>query len=181
MTGAAAGTIIPCGRCGTRQARALLDGPAERHPVLVEACEFWTADKGHDDAAMIRRLWDEYRIKPAIHYKVDCAGRPRCGVRQPVRVPMTLDRRLFTPLARSSCRWDRVYAKRTAVERVNSRLDVSFGPAAWCPRDARLTFPRRPDPRPSPHPIRQNAHNANGSRPETVGAARPNGYYYSLP
>jgi len=40
---------------------------------------------------------------------------------------MALDRRLFTPLARSSYAWKRVYAKRTAVERVNSRLDVSFG------------------------------------------------------
>ena len=48
------------------RARALLDGLAERHPSLVEGCEFWTADKGHDDGAMIRRLWDAHRIKPAI-------------------------------------------------------------------------------------------------------------------
>jgi hypothetical protein len=36
------------------------------------------------------------------------------------------DRRIFTPLARSSYAWKRVYQKRTAVERVNSRLDASF-------------------------------------------------------
>ena len=35
--------------------------------------------------------------------------------------------RVFTPLARSSYAWEREYKKRTAVERVNSRLDVSFG------------------------------------------------------
>ena len=40
---------------------------------------------------------------------------------------MELDRRVFTPMARSSYVWQRTYKKRTAVERVNSRLDVSFG------------------------------------------------------
>ena len=170
------------------QARALLDGLKERHPALVEGCEFWTADKGQDDGAMIRRLWDQDRVKPAIdiramwkepdetrvlpgtrnvvydqqgtvychcprtgrcrqmayggfekdretlkyrcpaiHYGLDCAGRSRCGVVGSVRIPLAVDRRLFTPLARSSYAWKRVYAKRTAVERVNSRLDVSFG------------------------------------------------------
>jgi hypothetical protein len=44
-----------------------------------------------------------------------------------VRIPLGENRRLFTPLARSSYKWTRIYKKRTAVERVNSRLDVSFG------------------------------------------------------
>lgn len=35
---------------------------------------------------------------------------------------------MFTTVARTSHRWARLCAKRTAVERVNSRLDVSFGP-----------------------------------------------------
>lgn len=170
------------------QARVLLNGLAERHPALVEACEFWTADKGEDDGKLIRRLWDDHEIKPAIairamwkepdetrvvpgtrnvvydqegtvhchcpktgccrrmayggfekdrqalkyrcpaiHYGLDCAGRSRCGVGGSVRIPLAVDRRLFTPLARSSYAWKRVYAKRTAVERANSRLDVSFG------------------------------------------------------
>lgn len=34
---------------------------------------------------------------------------------------------VFTPLARSSYKWDKKYAQRTAVERVNSRLDGFFG------------------------------------------------------
>jgi len=37
-----------------------------------------------------------------------------------------LQRRIFTPIARSSHTWDWEYKHRTAVERVNSRLDVSF-------------------------------------------------------
>lgn len=44
-----------------------------------------------------------------------------------VRIPLEKDRRIFTPLARSSYAFAREYKKRTAVERVNSRLDVSFG------------------------------------------------------
>jgi len=43
------------------------------------------------------------------------------------RVSLEMDRRIFTPIARSSYAWEREYKKRTAVERVNSRLDVSFG------------------------------------------------------
>jgi hypothetical protein len=34
---------------------------------------------------------------------------------------------IFTPIDRTSYKWKREYDKRTAVERVNSRLDVSFG------------------------------------------------------
>jgi hypothetical protein len=37
------------------------------------------------------------------------------------------DRRIFTPVARSSYKWKMLYNKRSSVERVNSRLDVSFG------------------------------------------------------
>ena len=40
---------------------------------------------------------------------------------------MEEDRRVFTPLARSSYKWEREYDRRTAVERVNSRIDVVFG------------------------------------------------------
>jgi len=44
-----------------------------------------------------------------------------------VRIKLSQDRRVFTPVARSSYQWKRLYKKRTSVERVNSRLDVSFG------------------------------------------------------
>jgi hypothetical protein len=68
----------------------------------------------------------KYRC-PAKHYGVSCQGAAHCPVLGAVRIPLSEDRRIFTPLARSSYAWARAYKKRTAVERVNSRLDVSFG------------------------------------------------------
>ena len=68
----------------------------------------------------------KYRC-PARHYGYDCEGRGKCPVKASVRIPLSEDRRVFTPLARNSYAWARMYKKRTAVERVNSRLDVSFG------------------------------------------------------
>jgi hypothetical protein len=68
----------------------------------------------------------KYRC-PARHYGVACDGMERCPVRGAVRIKLAEDRRVFTPLARSSYKWKRYYRRRTAVERVNSRLDVSFG------------------------------------------------------
>jgi len=68
----------------------------------------------------------KYRC-PAQHYGLDCKGCKRCPVRGAVRIKLSEDRRVFTPLARSSYRWKMLYKKRTSVERVNSRLDVSFG------------------------------------------------------
>ena len=44
-----------------------------------------------------------------------------------VRIPLGEDRRVFTPVARSSYRWQNFYNQRGAVERVNSRLAGRFG------------------------------------------------------
>jgi len=68
----------------------------------------------------------KYRC-PAKHYGLECRGIAECPVRGSVRIPLKEDRRIFTPVARSSYRWKNLYKKRTAVERVNSRLDVVFG------------------------------------------------------
>jgi hypothetical protein len=68
----------------------------------------------------------KYRC-PAKHYGYECSGERWCRVGTAIRIPLGEDRRVFTPLARSSYRWETVYKKRTAVERVNSRLDVSYG------------------------------------------------------
>lgn len=54
-------------------------------------------------------------------------GAASCEVPAAVRVPLETNRRIFTPLARVTYTWDDVYATRSAVERVNSQLDVSFG------------------------------------------------------
>ena len=68
----------------------------------------------------------KYRC-PANHYGITCKGKNSCPVASGIRVPLAENRRIFTPLARSSYSWKTHYKKRTAVERVNSRLDVSFG------------------------------------------------------
>lgn len=56
-----------------------------------------------------------------------CAGAAQCPVASGLRIPIRTDRRVFTPIDRSSYQWAREYRHRTAVERVNSRFDVSFG------------------------------------------------------
>jgi|TARA_B100001971_G_C18220140_1_gene556567 hypothetical protein len=68
----------------------------------------------------------KYRC-PAQHYGYHCAGSEECPVGKAVRIPLSEDRRVFTPLAHSSYRWSSVYKMRTAVERVNSRIDNVFG------------------------------------------------------
>ena len=54
-----------------------------------------------------------------------CCGQSTYG--RVVRVARSVDPRTFTPLARGTLAFERLYKKRPAVERVNSRLDVSFG------------------------------------------------------
>ncbi len=76
-----------------------------------------------------RRL--KYRC-PAAAFGLLCHGRKECRgssgkYGRTVRVSIELDRRLFPPLPRSTYKWGRHYKSRTAVERINSRLDVSFG------------------------------------------------------
>jgi len=65
---------------------------------------------------------------PVKAYGLRCSGSYECEhAMKSERVSLEIDRRIFTPVARSSYAWEREYNKRTAVERVNSRLDVSFG------------------------------------------------------
>lgn len=53
----------------------------------------------------------------------------RCSTSLPrgVQLDRRIHRRIFTPIDRASLKWQRYYDKRTAVERVNIRLDESFG------------------------------------------------------
>jgi hypothetical protein len=44
-----------------------------------------------------------------------------------VRVPLSVDRRIFTPVARVSHTWKNLYDQRSAIERVHGRLDQNFG------------------------------------------------------
>jgi hypothetical protein len=68
----------------------------------------------------------KYRC-PAAAYGIECGRQESCKRGGVVRVSLDFDRRIFTPLARSSYKWKREYKRRTAVERVNSRIDTSFG------------------------------------------------------
>ena len=52
----------------------------------------------------------------------DCASQGKCPVGKAIRIPLANDRRVFTPVARSSYVWQDYYDQRSAVERVNSRL-----------------------------------------------------------
>jgi hypothetical protein len=74
----------------------------------------------------------KYRC-PAVARGIECTQRDLCNQGchtkhgRIVRVPLDKDRRIFTPQARDSKTWTREYKHRTAVERVNSRIDLSFG------------------------------------------------------
>lgn len=98
------------------------DGQNERDNYEPMAFEGFEAD----------RETLKYRC-PAMAKGITCTQRDLCnsGCHPPrgriVRVPLEQDRRIFTPLARDSKSWKREYNHRSAVERVNGRLDVSFG------------------------------------------------------
>ena len=75
----------------------------------------------------------KYRC-PAAACGIECKGRKACEARasagsfgRVVRVPLDKDRRVFTPIARHSSKWTKAYARRSSVERVNSRLDCVLG------------------------------------------------------
>ncbi len=66
------------------------------------------------------------------HSSRPCKGREQCEIDalsrrsdygRIVRVDLDLDRRIFTPVPRDTPLWKRCYAKRTAAERINSRVD----------------------------------------------------------
>lgn len=70
----------------------------------------------------------KYRC-PAAVYGYECPEREHCGRSKHgrvVRVALELDRRIFVPVPRNTLKWKRLYATRTAVERVNSRIANGF-------------------------------------------------------
>lgn len=67
-------------------------------------------------------------ICPALALGIECKGATKCPLfKKSIRIPLKEDHRIFTPVARSSYKWETLYDKRTSVERVNSRIDISFG------------------------------------------------------
>ncbi|MDE0291569.1 MAG: transposase [Candidatus Dadabacteria bacterium] len=72
---------------------------------------------------------------PAAVYGLRCKGWEKChgdagcktnGYGRVVRVPLEFDRRIFTPTPRGSVSWRRAYNRRSALERINSRIEGSF-------------------------------------------------------
>ena len=71
---------------------------------------------------------DSLRMRcPVIAYGAACCEAETCTLCKTIRVPLATEERIFTQVARPSYKWERLYNKRTSVERVFSRLDVSFG------------------------------------------------------
>jgi len=67
------------------------------------------------------------KLCPAKHYGLKCKGCDKCLVNHCIRISLDTNRRIFTPIDRASYKWKKDYKKRTSVERVNGRLDESFG------------------------------------------------------
>lgn len=80
------------------------------------------------------RMTQKWRC-PAAYNGYECKGRKTCerfarekvgDYGRVIRVPLSKDRRIFTPVARPIPKWKKAYARRTSVERVNSRIDCVF-------------------------------------------------------
>ena len=71
---------------------------------------------------------DALRVKcPAQMYGKKCSEADSCTHTKNIRISLSVDERIFTQVSRSSYKWKSYYNMRTSVERVFSRLDVSFG------------------------------------------------------
>ena len=64
---------------------------------------------------------------PVKAYGIKCPSYGQCPHQGGIRIPLSTNPRIFTAVDRCSYTFDREYDFRTSVERVNSRLDVSFG------------------------------------------------------
>ena len=62
---------------------------------------------------------------PASAYGIGCPDIAACKCKN-IRIPLSTDPRIFTQVQRGTCKWKRLYKKRTAVERINSRLDGAY-------------------------------------------------------
>jgi len=170
------------------EAHRMINMLDKERPGILEVCETLSGDRGYDDRKLIKKIYDNYGIKPIIdirnmwkdpdltrqlleyenvahnyrgnvycycmvtgekremccggfeedrktikklcparQYDIECKGEGTCPVKQGIRIKLDIDRRIFTPIDRASYKWKREYNKRTSVERVNSRLDESFG------------------------------------------------------
>lgn len=67
-------------------------------------------------------------ICPCKSNGIKCKGCDKCPYyNKAIRIKLEEDRRRFTPVARSSYKWERLYNCRTSIERINSRIDNVYG------------------------------------------------------
>jgi hypothetical protein len=64
---------------------------------------------------------------PAKAFGAECKEKDTCPYCKDIRIPLSTDSRIFTQVDRVGYKWKRLYNMRSSVERVNSRIDVSFG------------------------------------------------------
>jgi len=60
---------------------------------------------------------------PAAHYGVQCSGKATCGIPEQVRIPLEEARQIFSPVARDSYKWEKLYAMRNAVKRAREKRE----------------------------------------------------------
>ncbi len=48
------------------EGKKLIEHVGEKHPEIMDRCEYYLADRGYDDTETIKVLRDEYKIKPII-------------------------------------------------------------------------------------------------------------------
>ena len=51
---------------------------------------------------------------------------PKYNDKRIFRIPLKTDRRIFTPVARDSLKWERLYDMRSGIERMNGRIDRDY-------------------------------------------------------
>ena len=105
----------------------------EQRPMAFQGFEVARNNKTAQAVACFKL---KYRC-PAAAYGLECAGRETCyrqaGTKagdygRIVRIDIKQqDRRIFTPTPYGSPSWRRGYNRRSALERINSRVDQSFG------------------------------------------------------
>ncbi|WP_211233500.1 hypothetical protein [Thermicanus aegyptius] len=64
------------------------------------------------------------KLCPAKQMDIEFKVQAQCAVAQGIWISLAEDRRIFTLIVRTSCKWEKEYAKRTAVEHVNGWLGV---------------------------------------------------------
>ncbi len=80
------------------------------------------ANGGYDEARHALK-----KLCPARAQGIKCKYSKDCSVKSGVRIKLSTDTRIFTSVDRTSYKWKRLYNMRSSVERVNGRLDRSFG------------------------------------------------------